>query len=143
MYAIYGHEFLTETFTYHITRQDHRHNFSIYAYQIYLHYQDSITTIVKLLVFLPQFTLVGVMGTIRGSLEMRMFCQTFAFVMLNKVITSQVSPLFLTFTVLYVVLELVAADPSADHPDWQGLACWSWAFDCVGHWTGSLVGKSV
>jgi phosphatidylinositol glycan class M len=90
MYKLYGIDFITETFTYHITRQDHRHNFSIYAYQIYLHYTESIAAFVKILVFLPQFVLVGVMGTTRGGLELRMFCQTFAFVMLNKVITSQV-----------------------------------------------------
>jgi len=35
-YRMYGMEFLHEALLYHASRTDHRHNFSIYFYGIYL-----------------------------------------------------------------------------------------------------------
>ncbi|KAJ3245834.1 hypothetical protein HDU78_008566, partial [Chytriomyces hyalinus] len=94
-YKLYGHEFLQHTYLYHITRQDHRHNFSLYFYHLYL---DSATLSEKksavsgLVAFIPQLGLsafVSVKAAIRGDIVMALFAQTFVFVMLNKVMTSQ------------------------------------------------------
>jgi phosphatidylinositol glycan class M len=35
-WKLYGHAFLHEAFLHHLSRQDHRHNFSVYFYEIYL-----------------------------------------------------------------------------------------------------------
>ncbi|KAI8840479.1 PIG-M-domain-containing protein [Chytriomyces cf. hyalinus JEL632] len=102
-YKLYGHEFLQHTYLYHITRQDHRHNFSLYFYHLYL---DSATLSEKksavsgLVAFLPQLGLsafVSVKAAIRGDIVMALFAQTFVFVMLNKVMTSQYFMWYLCF----------------------------------------------
>lgn len=95
----YGTEFLHETYLYHITRKDHRHNFSIYFYQIYLSHENFLNaawtlmrSLRSIMEFLPQFTLVLALGGVLArDLPFACFAQTFAFVMLNKVCTSQVS----------------------------------------------------
>ena len=87
-----------ETYLYHISRKDHRHNFSLYFYPLYLFTtpQTSASSLAHTLLrplgsFLPQFGLVLILGSllIRKSLSLAIFGQTFAFVMLNKVCTSQ------------------------------------------------------
>src|SRR3954452_14600414 len=108
----WGYPFLYETYLYHIHRLDHRHNFSPYFYAIYLslfspsEQQDSWTRSVSkiaqhpLASFLPQMTLAlgsGLLLTNETSLEFAMFVQTWVFVMLNKVCTSQVSICALAF----------------------------------------------
>ncbi|KAL2939725.1 GPI mannosyltransferase 1, partial [Bienertia sinuspersici] len=55
-YYLYGWEFLYEALLYHLTRTDPRHNFSIYFYHIYLHYEHEFSILEKLVSFLPQFT---------------------------------------------------------------------------------------
>ncbi|XP_048602500.1 GPI mannosyltransferase 1-like isoform X3 [Brassica napus] len=55
-FYFYGHEFLHEALLYHLTRTDPRHNFSIYFYHIYLHYERQFSAVEKLISFLPQFT---------------------------------------------------------------------------------------
>ncbi|KAJ3317857.1 GPI mannosyltransferase 1 [Boothiomyces sp. JEL0866] len=52
-YWIYGYEFLYETLLYHVIRKDHRHNFSLYFYYMYL---DTGTW--SVITFLPQFLTV-------------------------------------------------------------------------------------
>ena len=90
----YGHEFLFQTYLYHLVRKDHRHNFSPYFYYIYLNYDETVSKIMGMLAFLPQIVLVFFLGIrYAHDLPMAFFLQTFAFVMLNKVITSQVHKL--------------------------------------------------
>ncbi|XP_048602499.1 GPI mannosyltransferase 1-like isoform X2 [Brassica napus] len=57
-FYFYGHEFLHEALLYHLTRTDPRHNFSIYFYHIYLHYERQFSAVEKLISFLPQFTVI-------------------------------------------------------------------------------------
>ncbi|KAJ3175475.1 hypothetical protein HDU87_006138 [Geranomyces variabilis] len=93
----YGSEFLHETYLYHITRKDHRHNFSLYFYHMYLSsvlpasaQGAAAGVFVSILSFLPQLGLVSVLGAMLAKdIAMACFAQTFAFVMLNKVCTSQ------------------------------------------------------
>lgn len=86
MYQLYGMEFLQETYLYHITRKDHRHNFSLYFLHMY-----TTTTIPSVLAsFGPQVLLIVVLGIVLGDdLPLAFFLQTFGFVALNKVSTSQ------------------------------------------------------
>lgn len=92
MYEMYGQEFLNETYLYHIIRKDHRHNYSIFFYYIYLSFDQASSNLVKLLAFIPQFGLVGLMGVLlpRINIFLCLFCQTFVFVIFNKVCTAQV-----------------------------------------------------
>lgn len=100
----WGQPFLQHTFLYHFTRLDHRHNFSSYFYPIYLSLflstgpsPPSLTLAAirhPLSSFVPQFGIVlsaGFLLTPRTGLVFAMFLQTAAFVVFNKVCTSQVS----------------------------------------------------
>ena len=104
----WGQPFLDQTYLYHLSRQDHRHNFSAYYYPIYLSFfsqsgtpspphliVQTIQSIARnpLASFVPQaglVTLIGLYITPRTSLEFAMFLQTVIFVVFNKVCTSQV-----------------------------------------------------
>ena len=52
-YIAYGDDFVNETYLYHLTRKDIRHNFSAYFYMLYLTVEDDDIGI-NLLTFLPQ-----------------------------------------------------------------------------------------
>ncbi|KAI8912170.1 PIG-M-domain-containing protein [Powellomyces hirtus] len=98
MYYLYGTDFLHETYLYHITRKDHRHNFSLYFYHMYLSSASAPSPMSSLLSFLPQFGLVTVLGAVLAKdVVFACFAQTFAFVMLNKVCTSQYFMWYLCF----------------------------------------------
>lgn len=95
MYTLYSDPFLTHTFVHHLTRIDHRHNFS--PYNILL-YQSSSTPNTgrfpfESLAFGPQLGLSAFLIPIslsKKDLPGAMLAQTFAFVTFNKVCTSQV-----------------------------------------------------
>lgn len=73
-----------------MSRKDHRHNFSLYFYQIYLQFDSSLSMITALGSFVPQLGLVFFLGVrFSKNLAFACFLQTFAFIMLNKVVTSQ------------------------------------------------------
>lgn len=90
----YGYTFVDNTFMYHLTRIDHRHNFSVYNTALHLSsaYQHGSLKI-ESFAFLPQlFLSVGLIPYLlaRRDLAGTMLAQTFAFVTFNKVCTSQV-----------------------------------------------------
>lgn len=96
MYSLYGVPFLHNTFLHHLTRIDHRHNFSPYSTLLYLSASGDVKTGFEGLAFLPQLFLVLVAIPLvlgRKSLPGTMLAQTFAFVGFNKVCTSQVCSL--------------------------------------------------
>ena len=96
MYAIYSRPFLTHTYLHHLTRIDHRHNFSPYNTLLYLSSANpSATGAVKFesLAFIPQLALSAFLiplALAKKDLAGTMLAQTFAFVTFNKVCTSQV-----------------------------------------------------
>ncbi|KAJ1989659.1 GPI mannosyltransferase 1 [Coemansia spiralis] len=90
MYTIYGKEFLDETYMYHVVRKDHRHNYSMWFLPIYLRFLSPASLAMGLLSFLPQLTVVSMLGVAFGAdLYFAAFVQTFAFVAYNKVCTAQ------------------------------------------------------
>lgn len=93
MYLQYGRPFLQHTFLHHVTRIDHRHNFSPYSTLLYLTAAGDTSFHFETLAFLPQlglsiFALPLVLA--KKDLATTMLAQTFAFVTFNKVCTSQV-----------------------------------------------------
>ena len=81
-YQIYGWEFIENTYLYHVTRKDTRHNFSVYFYLLYLTVEyDDIG--LNLTTFLPQLVLL-LLITYKFSniydLNFCIFCQTLVFV---------------------------------------------------------------
>jgi phosphatidylinositol glycan class M len=101
MYQMYGWPFLEHSYFYHLSRIDHRHNFSPYNTLLYLNssptsFSESSASTFELerLAFLPQLLLSAVMiplALAKKDLPSTMLAQTFAFVTFNKVCTSQVS----------------------------------------------------
>ncbi|KAM3083955.1 GPI mannosyltransferase 1 [Clarireedia jacksonii] len=102
MYKIYGPPFLQHTYLHHLTRIDHRHNFSPYNILLYLRSAIPSDSPVPLesLAFIPQLFLSIVaipLVLAKKDLAATMLAQTFAFVAFNKVCTSQY---FLWYTIL-------------------------------------------
>jgi hypothetical protein len=88
-------EFVRHSYTYHLTRIDHRHNFSVY--NTLLHIKSAVGSSpglgVESLAFIPQLFLSVVAIPLllaKKDLASTMLAQTFAFVTFNKVCTSQV-----------------------------------------------------
>jgi phosphatidylinositol glycan class M len=96
MYHLYGHEFIHHTYLHHLSRLDHRHNFSPYHLTLYLSSALAKQTwSISSLAFIPQLVLSAIvipLALIGKDLATTMFAQTFAFVAFNKVCTSQVCP---------------------------------------------------
>jgi phosphatidylinositol glycan class M len=102
MYNMYGWPFLEHSYLYHLTRIDHRHNFSPYNTLLYLNSSPKPTSLepatssfeLERLAFVPQLILSAVfipLALAKKDLPNTMLAQTFAFVTFNKVCTSQVS----------------------------------------------------
>ncbi|RKP30535.1 hypothetical protein METBISCDRAFT_16034 [Metschnikowia bicuspidata] len=115
MYHYYGFEFLEHSYLYHLTRIDHRHNFSVYNVMIYyasarpylLNVRETIlgTFLARIagqiehFAFWPQLLVsAGIVPLILAQKHLTacLFIQTFAFVAFNKVVTSQY---FIWFTI--------------------------------------------
>lgn len=104
MYLQYGQPFLHHTFFHHVTRVDHRHNFSPYSTLLYLTAAGETSYHFEALAFIPQLFLAIValpLVLAKKDLATTMLAQTFAFVTFNKVCTSQVIPPSVTLTCLY------------------------------------------
>ncbi|KAJ5421259.1 Mannosyltransferase DXD [Penicillium cf. griseofulvum] len=82
MYLQYGQPFLHHTFFHHLTRMDHRHNFSPYSTLLYLSAAGGPKPLILVVVALP-------LVLAKKSLTTAMLAQTFTFVTFNKVCTSQ------------------------------------------------------
>ncbi|KAF2355949.1 Mannosyltransferase DXD [Trinorchestia longiramus] len=101
-YFMYGFTYVQESFLYHLSRVDRRHNFSIYFYLLYLTVDQPIPGL-GLVTFVPQMALVAMYGcayATQDHLIVAMFAQTFAFVTFNKVVTSQYFVWYLVFVPL-------------------------------------------
>ncbi|KAF3762138.1 family 50 glycosyltransferase [Cryphonectria parasitica EP155] len=107
MYAIYGHPFLLHTFLHHVTRIDHRHNFSPYNILLYLTSADPGASGfgIESVAFLPQLLLSCVLiplAMAKKDLSSTMLAQTWIFVTFNKVCTSQYFLWYLILLPLYL-----------------------------------------
>lgn len=105
MFQHYGQEFVHETFLYHITRLDHRHNFSPYNTVLYLSSYAPSSLSIESLAFLPQLLLAVVIlpfSLANRNLHGCLLAQTLAFVTFNKVCTSQYFLWYLVFLPLYL-----------------------------------------
>ena len=95
----FGQEAWDVGIVYHLSRLDHRHNYSAYWYWIYLARARVATALTSQnvlglfgkLLLLPQAMLLVVssLGMAPYDLELTLFLQTFMFVLQNKVITGQ------------------------------------------------------
>lgn len=92
----YGFPFLEHTYLYHVSRIDHRHNFSPYNMLLYLHSADATGASgfrLESLAFVFQLSLSCLLipfVVAKKDLATSMMAQTYAFVTFNKVCTSQV-----------------------------------------------------
>ncbi|KAI1131850.1 glycosyltransferase family 50 protein [Nemania abortiva] len=121
MYTLYGVPFVTHTFLHHVTRIDHRHNFSPYNVLLYLTSSASSrplslgsqqapstppwTAKIESAAFAPQLLLSTILIPLVGAkkdLPTTMMAQTFAFVAFNKVCTSQYFLWYMVFLPLYL-----------------------------------------
>lgn len=107
MYSIYGWPFLQHTYLHHVTRIDHRHNFSPYNTLLYLNSSAPGASLIHLesFAFLPQLFLSALALPVllaKKDLPSAMLAQTFAFVSFNKVCTSQYFLWYMVFLPFYL-----------------------------------------
>ncbi|OSS46092.1 hypothetical protein B5807_08133 [Epicoccum nigrum] len=108
MYQMYGWPFLEHSYLYHLSRIDHRHNFSPYNTLLYLNSSpggSQSTFELERLAFVPQLLLSAFMiplALAKKDLPSTMLAQTFAFVAFNKVCTSQYFLWYMMFLPYYL-----------------------------------------
>ncbi|KAF3004079.1 GPI mannosyltransferase 1 [Curvularia kusanoi] len=108
MYQMYGWPFLEHSYFYHLSRIDHRHNFSPYNTLLYLNSSpgnSQSTFELERLALVPQLLLSAVMIPLalsKRDLLSTMLAQTFAFVTFNKVCTSQYFLWYMMFLPYYL-----------------------------------------
>nr|XP_036581489.1 FHA domain-containing protein [Colletotrichum truncatum]KAF6789840.1 FHA domain-containing protein [Colletotrichum truncatum] len=110
MFSIYGTPFLVHTYFHHVTRIDHRHNFSPYNILLYLTsaFPSASTIKIESFAFLPQILLSTVLIPFvlaKKDLATSMMAQTFAFVTFNKVCTSQNGKLGIVALASWVIFQ--------------------------------------
>jgi len=89
-YKLIGYKFLYEYLLYHLIRKDHRHNYSIFYYTIYLTYDNDFSKYLSLVTFLPQMILIlTVTIFLYKDINLCLIILTMIFVHFNKVITAQ------------------------------------------------------
>ena len=137
----WGQPFVEHTFLYHLTRLDHRHNFSHHFYAIYLQLSGpasaslgslpsklGLRALSSLLLnssFVPQLGLVAALGFLLGrkaSLPFALFVQTLTFTTFNRVCTSQYFMWSLWF--LPLVLHELHFDSRWEAGGWTLLLAW-------------------
>ncbi|KAH6900522.1 family 50 glycosyltransferase [Thelonectria olida] len=116
MYSIYGVPFLTHTYFHHVTRIDHRHNFSPYNTLLYLisAIPSASSLRIESLAFLPQLLLSTVLiplALAKRDIATSMMAQTFAFVTFNKVCTSQYFLWYMVFLPSYLPYSSLLRNP--------------------------------
>ncbi|KEZ41465.1 GPI mannosyltransferase 1 [Scedosporium apiospermum] len=120
MYSMYGTPFIIHTYLHHVSRIDHRHNFSPYNILLYLSSSRPASSTpnplaIESLAFLPQLLLSAVLIPLvvaKQNLATSMMAQTFAFVTFNKVCTSQYFLWYLIFLPLYLPSSTFLSTPS-------------------------------
>ncbi|KAJ9660002.1 GPI mannosyltransferase 1 [Coniosporium apollinis] len=117
MHKFYGWPFVQHSFLHHLTRIDHRHNFSPYNTLLYLNSSPGARSLLRLesLAFLPQLFLSAVAIPLtlgKKDLASTMLAQTFAFVTFNKVCTSQYFLWYLVFLPFYLPDSTLLRRPS-------------------------------
>ena len=89
-YKLIGYKFLYEYLLYHLVRKDHRHNYSIFYYIIYLTYDINFSKYLSLVTFLPQIILILLVTIfLYKDINLCLIILTMIFVHFNKVITAQ------------------------------------------------------
>ncbi|KAF5854994.1 GPI mannosyltransferase 1 [Aspergillus alliaceus] len=114
MYILYGFPFAQQTYLHHLSRIDHRHNFSPYSTLLYLSAAGDVQGNFESLAFIPQLLLSVVVIPIvlaKKSLPGAMLAQTFAFVTFNKVCTSQYFLWYLVFLPFYLPSSSLMKNP--------------------------------
>ena len=142
MFYLHGMLFLQHTYLHHLTRIDHRHNFSPYNTLLHLASIQSAATSststsgseiisismgIERLAFLPQLLLSAIFIPLilaKRSLPGAMLVQTFAFVTFNKVCTSQYFLWYLVLLPFYLPYSSLVHKPSL-------------GFTVAGAWVGS------
>ncbi|KAF2815204.1 uncharacterized protein BDZ99DRAFT_515945 [Mytilinidion resinicola] len=117
MYYAYGWPFLQHSYFHHLTRIDHRHNFSPYNTLLYLNSSPTGNASIKLesWAFVPQLFLSTVaipLALAKKDLPSTMLAQTFAFVTFNKVCTSQYFLWYIMFLPFYLPTSTLLQKPA-------------------------------